>query len=450
MGKSGGWEAVREALRQRIGPAAFDAWFRTLGAKIEGSTLIVRCPDRFSRDWIRSRYGRVLEEAATDFGHVEYQINRGSTESPRATSVPAQAEPTRSPRPRPSFDDFVMGPGNALALEAARAVALGRAGRCSPLVLAATSGLGKTHLCRAIQRELGENVVYRSSEEFTSEVTHAIRMGQMQAIRQRYRRSLNVLILEDVQFLEGKRATQIELFHTLDHLISHSKTVVLSCDRPPGKIEGLDTKLASRMTSGLVACMTPPELDTRRNILREKAAAGGVRVPDQCLELLARRPLESVRELLTGLNQVVARASLLRQPVTPELVAEAIAAVELTERPRTLGEILELTSRTYGLSPEQLSGRSRQRRVVRPRQFAMYLCRRYTDASLKEIGRAFGRDHSSVIYAIEVVERRTLERPQVRYELETLASRLSVGTRLPPGLSPARSAAGRTHGMPQT
>ncbi len=196
------------------------------------------------------------------------------------------------------------------------------------------------------------------------------------------------------------------------------------------------------MTSGLVACITRPELETRRAILREKAAAGGVRIPVDCLETLAQRPVSSVRDLVGGLNQVVARASLLRQPVTQGLVAEALLAVEVASHPRSLDEIIDLVAGAYGVSREDLRSRSRRRRVVRPRQFAMYLCRRYTEASLGDIGRALSRDHTSVIYAVDVVERRIVERPQLRYELEALAARLEpsrVQTRSAPARRPRAS-----------
>lgn len=449
MTKFRGWEAVREAVRQRIGVAAYEAWFRSLEGALEGDTLVLRCPDRFSRDWVRERYGPVIQEITPQLRRIEYRIDPeagGAAPVSRPAEQGTRRQPTPEARPAASFDSFdsfVVGPGNALAVEAARAVARGQAGRCSPLVLAGYSGAGKTHLCQAIRHELRERVLYRSSEEFTTEVTGALRSGQMGPLRQRYRRSLNVLILEDVQFLSGKRATQVELFHTLDHLLAHGKTVVLSAECPPQKIAGLDAKLASRMSSGLVACIAPPGLETRRTILREKAAAGGLRLPEECLETLAARPVQSVRDLLAGLNQVVARAALLRQPVTPELMAEALAAVDVKEQPRSLEEIVALASRSYSVSLEELRGRSRRRRVVRPRQIAMYLCRLYTDASLKEIGQLFRRDPTTVLHAIESVEKRVVEQPQLRYQLETLGCRISPS-------APDRSGGGSTRGTRPT
>ncbi len=424
MNTCGGWEAVRQSVRQRIGARAFDAWFGSLEGEIEGATLSIRCPDRFSRDWIRGRYADVLVEAAQPLA-IEYRVG---PHKPAEGSRPPARGPARAvapaPRAEPGFESFVAGPANALALEAARAVARGETGRCNPLVITGGAGVGKTHLCEAIRALADGSVVYRSSEEFTSEVTQAIRSDRMSTIRQRYRRAANLLILEDLQFLPGKRATQIELFHTLDHLLSRGRAVVLTADRPPGEIDGLDRQLASRAASGLVARIGPPEQDTRRAILRAKAAAGGVRLPVPCLELLAERAVESVRDLLAGLNQVVARATLLKQSITVDLVRESLATVDVPGRRHSLEEIIGLVARAYSVSVDELHGRSRKRSVSRPRQLAMYLCRRYTDASLKEIGRSLHRDHASVLYAIDAVERRALEQPQLRYQLETLAARL--------------------------
>ncbi|HTO06933.1 MAG TPA: chromosomal replication initiator protein DnaA [Myxococcota bacterium] len=449
---TGGWETVRSALGERLDASAYDAWFRTLDGRFENETLVLRCPDRFTRDWLRSRFGRVIEECAPGIRGVEYRVEPGALRAP-APEASAPREPEAESAAPESldwshsqehlFERFVSGPGSALALEAARAVARGEAGRCNPLFLVGATGSGKTHLCRAIHGAVGSTALYRSSEEFTSEVTDALRSGQMPRIRQRYRRSANMLILEDVQFLAGKRATQAELFHTLDHLTSHGRTVVLSADRQPSELDELDPKLRSRMASGLVARIGPPESQTRRAILRERAARGGVRVPDECLELLAERELPSVRDLIAGLNQVVARASLLRAPITPELVAEALDAVDMPGRPRSLDEIAAVVTRAYGLDADALRSRSRKRVVVRPRQVAMYLARRYTAASLADIGRVFGRDHTSVMYAIDVVERRIVERPQLRYELEALAARIS-------GSPPLRSASGSTRGTRPT
>ena len=436
MNTCGGWEAARERVRQRVGVRAFGTWFSEVSGDLRERVLVLECPDVFVRDWLAARYGDVLRESAPEAQRVELRVAGEGARAPAARAA-GQARPDRAGAPQGvpaastasppelDFDGFVAGPQNALALEAARAIADGRAGRCNPLLLVGPSGVGKTHLCQAIVRGLEDAVVYRSSEEFTSEVTQAIRADRMPAVRERYRRAANVLILEDVQFLRGKRATQAELFHTLDHLVARGRPVVLTADRLPQELEELDPNLSSRMAAGLVAHIGPPELQTRRAILKSRAAGGGIRLPDDCLELLAARPTTSVRALVAGLNQVVARATLLRRQLSLELVREALAAVELPGRRCTLDEIRELVARTYSLSQDELASRSKVHRIARPRQLGMYLCRWLTDASLKEIARAFGRsDHTSVVYAVHAVEKRTAAKPQLRYELEALAAKL--------------------------
>lgn len=440
---TGGWEAVRTAVRERVGSATFGAWFSALDGEVDGRALRVRCPDRFTRDWIARRHESLLLESARPIlgplDRIRFEIDERLAEvrppgaetvkEPTAAAGAAAAAGTATVSSafasEPDFDSFVADPANVLALEAARAVARGEAGRCSPLLLTGASGTGKSHLCRAIRRERPERTAFLSSEEFTAEVTQAIRGDRMAGVRTRYRRSLNVLILEDVQFLQGKRATQTEFFHTLDHLMSRGKPVVLTSDRPPAELEGLEPRLRARIASGLVAYIGPPEGESRRAILRDKAAAGGVHLPDEAVELIAAQAGASPGELVSALNQVVTRATLLKRPVTPELVEQALRAVEVPGRRRSLDEIMQIAARASGVTVADLQSPSRRRRVVRPRQLAMYLARRFTDASLAEIGRAFGRDHSSVIYALDQVERRSLEQPQFRYELEAIAGRLA-------------------------
>jgi len=447
MTELGGWEAVRVAVRQRVGEGAFRAWFEGLEGHVVGGDLVIECPDRFSSDWIRRRYGEAIEEVAGGYGRVQFNVRQGgptrvastARKVARQVAQPVLPEPlllASRPAPEPmatpsrvaemAFENFVVGPNNAIAHAAARAVARGGDGRCNPLFLAGGPGLGKTHLVRSIHETRMTGVVYRSSEEFTTEVTQAMRSGKMEVIRSRFRKSVNVLILEDVQFLRGKTQTQIELFHTIDHLIRAGKSVVLTGDRPPRDIQGLDEQLTNRMTQGFVARLGEPDRDTQIHILRSKAASGGVRVPEEGLELLASRGARNVGELLSGLNQVVARASLLKRPITTELVCETLNETQVAQSSRgaqTVGEIMAICAKAYSMTVDTLCGRSRLRRVVRPRQFAMYLCRKYTNASLKEIGRAFDRDHTSVMHAVKAIEQRTLEQPQLRYELEALVSR---------------------------
>jgi chromosomal replication initiator protein len=465
VGSISAWGDISARLRKRIGRAAYEEWFRNLLVREEGHALVIECPDPFTLHWIRGHYGAAFEEAAaSDFIEIRYELPQTGPNArtaaapalavaaaappaptslaavrrlPPSAALAAATPPTRglaAPAPGPrvelaqapfSFESFVIGPHNALAAEAARALARGQVEGLSPLVLTGVHGDGKSHLCRSIERAV-PGAIYCSAEEFTSEVTAALRSGQLERVRQRYRKSANLLIIEDVQFLPGKRATQVELFHTLDHLMQRGKSVVLTADRPPSEIPGLDEQLASRMSGGLIARIGAPDSSTCRRILAEKAARGGVRLPESCLAALAERPVRSVRELIGALNQFVARATLLKRPLDVSLLNDTLGTSTPALPRRSMQEIIELTARAYTLSTEDLRSPSRRRAVVRARQFAMYLCRCYTDASLKDIGRVFDRDHTSVLHAVRVVEQRNLEQVQHRYEFEALAGRLGL------------------------
>ena len=428
---TGGWEATRVRVRRKIGLSAFQTWFAEVEGSFEDGRLIVSCPDTFVRDWIVMRYDTIVQRACDAPRGIVYRARKSAQAVPEAARF-AESRPgpsTAAQQPgagdQRTFDNFVSGQENALALEAARTLLDGSLGGCNPLLLTGPTGVGKSHLCEASQNAHPEPILYRAREEFPSEGTQGIRGNRMPEVRHRYRRAANVLILEDIQFLENKKATQIELFHTLEHLVSRGRPVVLTCDRPPHELRGIDEKLRSRLTSGLVAGMVAPEMASRTRILRDSAAAGGVHLPDGCLQLLASRPVHSTRDLLSGLRQVVARATLLRRQIDLKLVHEALGAISVPTPRRSIHDISSAVARTYGLGLEQLQTRSRKAQFSRPRQIAMYLCRQLSEASLQEIADLFGRDHSTVSYAVEAVEKRTLSKPQLRYELEEIANRLT-------------------------
>jgi chromosomal replication initiator protein len=438
-------------MREHVGRAAYEAWFERLEGRSEGEALVILCPDRFTRGYLESRYGAAIQRAASAYKLIRFEsvdrvanggdsvhsaqnrpkalqvTQNGALEATRAALARAAATASQAAAeaPQGSFATFVAGPPNVLALAAARAVAAGRAGRCNPLVITGGSGVGKTHLCRAIEQSCPERALYRSSEQFTIEVTAAMRGGAMDGIRHRYRRVSNLLILDDIQFLEGKPATQAELFHTIEHLLAKGRSIVVSADRPLQELD-LDPKLRSRLGSGLIARIGVSDIEMARGILRAKAAHGGLRVPDDCIELLAAHSSKTARDVVSALNQVVARSTLLGRPIDVKLVRETLAEVGIAGPPRTLSEIIDATAQAYGLTADQLMCRSRRRTLVMPRHFAMYLCRRLTQASLAEIGRAFCRDHTTVMHGLRTVEARIAARPQVRYELEALAARLGA------------------------
>lgn len=352
-----------------------------------------------------------------------------------------------------SFESFVVGPCNALAREAALALARRRQRSLNLLYVAGGTGLGKTHLARATAAEAkrfrttGEDrtpgdgarsahrVLHTTAEQFTSEFVSAMRNGRNDAWARRYRGPIELLIVEDLHFFSGRTKTQLELYHTIQHVLDSGGSVLLTGDRVPRDLAGLDDRLRAQVGRGFVAELAPPDPIVRRHILRAKAAGGGVSLPKDCLDRLveATGPDQpaggSVRDVESVLIQVVTTASLLGRPIDAGLVQEAIdlkSGGRPGAAPRRLAveEIVRIVATFFGKRPEELASRSRRRDVLVPRQLAMALAHRHTDASLGEIGRALGRDHPSVRNAIQRIERQVLEHAPIRYQLEALSERI--------------------------
>jgi len=434
-----------------------DAWIHPLVADVEEAGLRITCPSTFHRERLRDRFlGQINACASAEAGGpvaVELLVadsapspeparaDRNGVLAPpaRMQSVPADRRQHPGPRPqRPvqrafsyTFDSFVVGPCNALAREASYAIAHGNQANLNLLYLKSETGLGKTHLARAIVRESdagrARRARYASAETFTNEFMQAIRGKQMEDFKRRYRRDCDLLVLEDVPFLESKTATQLELFHTLTHLLDVGACVVITGSCLPRAIPGIDARLASQMTAGLVAELEFPDARVRRRILRSKAASGGVGLPDDCLDLLVERARGNVRELEGVLIQLVSTASLLKRSIDIALTEAALRKLD-DNRPvaRRLAAraVIEAVATFFQTTPEALASRSRRRDVLVPRQLAMYLCRRFTDAPVAEIAGHFGRNHTAVTNAERVVSRAMLERAPLRYQDEALCERL--------------------------
>ncbi len=446
------WDGVLRRLGQDIPAFTLDAWVAPLGVEEHEDRLVLRCPTPFHRDRVRERYlpqiQRRADEAAGKPVEIELRLGAGRNVAPRATRrarppAPEQqpAQPAAAEESKPTnraslpfrFDDFVVGPGNALAREACVALARARQPGLNPLYLAAGPGLGKTHLARAAAHEARSSrrarIIYESAETFTSRFMQAIRGRTMPEFKRRYREECDLLVIEDVQFLGSKSATQLELFHTLMHLADAGASVLLTGDRLPRDIDGLDARLRSQITAGLVAEIEPPNAQVRRRILRAKAAAGGIHLPDDCLDLLVDSVRGNVRDLEGVLIQLVATASLLKQPIDLAMTRAALhklSPVPETSAPLTPEQVIGTVTRFFGTSHAALASRSRRRDVLVPRQLAMYFCRRYTDEPLAVIAGYFDRDHPSVSNAIKAIERRMLERAPLRYQVEEIAKRLDA------------------------
>ncbi len=413
------WQSVLAQLQLDMAKASFDTWVRdTYPLSYENGTLTVAVPNAYARDWLESRLSSTVSRLLIGIMNSNVAVNFVVAQREEAQSaepdVPLQApelEPTPRPyhsmlNPRYTFENFVVGSGNRLAHAACQAVAEKPARAYNPLFVYGGVGLGKTHLLHAIGNSChsrGLNVLYVSSEEFTNEIINAIRTHTTQAFREKYR-SADVLLVDDIQFIAGKESTQEEFFHTFNTLHGQDKQIIVSSDRPPKALVTLEERMRSRFEWGLAADIQPPDLETRLAILRAKAERTGRYIPDEILDSIARRVQSNIRELEGALNRIIAFADLSGQLLTPQLVDAALVDL-LPQRQDIVPEkIVELVAREWKVSEDELLGRDRSQKVAEPRQVAMYLMRKETDASLPQIGEALGgRDHTTVMYAIEKI-----------------------------------------------
>jgi len=451
------WDGVLRRLGAEIPSFALEAWVRPIVARVDESGLQLLCPSAFHCERLRERFlESILACASAEAGraidvHLRIADERSHApcEAGQLHSLPPQPtprgelgrEPVAARAATPfqrslshTFETFVVGSCNALAREAALALAHGHQLGVSPLFLCSESGLGKTHLARAVAAEAGregtERVVYASSESFTSDFLSSIRAQRMAGFKRRFRQECDLLVIEDVQFFGGKKSTQLELFHTIDHLLSAGARILLTADSLPRDIHELDSRLRSQMTAGLVAEIEAPDAQVRRRILRAKAAAGGVHIPETCLDLLVEGARGNVRDLEGVLIQLVASAALLKRPIDLELTEAALRKLVpgalVQARPVEPEAVIQVVASYFKTTVQALASRSRRRDLVAPRQLAMYLARRYTTAPLQQIGEALGRDHPAVSHALSTVGRQILERAPVRYQVEALSARLDA------------------------
>jgi chromosomal replication initiator protein len=404
------WNRIRSELRQAVTDATWNLWLEPLQLReLVGEVLLVEAPDNV-RSFVGDRFGRLLQAcAAAVLGpDARIELVGPGAHSSAETPVAAAAE-----HPRMTFDQFVIGEANRLAHAAALAVAELPGLAYNPLFICGSPGLGKTHLLHSIANYVraygeGTTVRYTTAEAFTSRFVGASRGDGMRAFKEDFR-EVGVLLVDDVQFLQQKAKTEEEFFHTFNQLHAAGAQIVLTSDRPPRDLEALEDRLRARFESGLVTELAPPDAATRMTILRKRVLQDGLGdVDEAALELIAARVDDSVRALEGALIRVVAFASLTGREVTHELAAEVLAGLypDLRPRKRTVLEIQQATCDEFGISLDDLRSTSRAAGIAWARQVAMYLSRELTDATLPAIGRAFERNHTTVMHAC----RKTAER----------------------------------------
>lgn len=442
MSDSSIWTLCLDRLNEELSSQQFNTWIRPIQVQEADSRLILQVNNRFFYDWISERFLTRIEELVQHFseGEMGVRLEVGEPAEPD-TANEARSEPKRVKQrgegretarardmldPQFTFDSYVEGKSNQLALAAAKQVAENPGGAYNPLYIYGGTGLGKTHLMQAIgnlvrSQQPQAKVRYITAHRFVNEMVRSIQHNAIEDFNHRYR-TLDVLLIDDIQFFAGKDRTQEELFHTFNTLMDLNSQIGISCDRYPKEVEGLEERLRSRFGWGLTVAIEPPELETRIAILMRKAAARGVDLPEEVAFFISERIQSNVRDLEGAFNRVLAHARFLGRSIDMDLTKEALAdLLEMQTRLITIENIQKTVANYFNIRVSDMRSKKRSRAIAAPRQVAMALAKELTDHSLPEIGDAFGgRDHTTVLHACRKVEERSSGDPRVREDLSNL------------------------------
>jgi len=442
------WKQIRTSLEKSLNPGLFTVWIKPLDGVVEGGRLTLSAPNEFVANWVRERLLQVIREAAAEVMGTDPRITVVAGKTAPATPAPAPAPGEAAPAQlglpiaeapkavtvhnwRFSFDDFVVGPSNELACAASKSLCES-VFSSDHLFLSSGPGLGKTHLlhsvgnqlCRAANRKRLK-VACLSSEDFATRMVLAIKSRQVDVFKAQFRENLDVLLLEDVHFFQGKEKMQEELLCTLTALRERGCKVLLTSSFMPKEFSGVDNRLVSRFCSGFLAHINRPDMETRRRIVMEKARKLQVSVPVEVSELLAERITTDIRQLESCLHNLVLKARLLNRAVTLNLAWEVLDNYAVQHCAPDFLNIVEFICKSYGLSEDELKSKSRKRQIVLARNTAFYLARKHTDLSLKDIGEKLGRRHSTVLKGITKVEREISLQTPLGRQIEKTADRLT-------------------------
>ena len=417
------WSQFEKALEKRVGRTSYTRWLAQIKPKeVCSHKVVLICPNKFVLNWVKLNYHNDItttfkQVTGKDFLVELYASNANGNGTERNDFPPRQLTLPGTERYLYSlpfanreytFNNFVVGPSNHLAYASAQAVAEGRPRLYNPLFFHSPAGLGKTHLSSAMGLEIfsknpDSKVFYTTAEWFTNEMIQALRKNHILEFKEKYRKHCDVLVIEDIQFLQGKEKTQDEIFYTLDTLVQMGKQVVLTANSNPREINDLKGNLKSRMGSGLVVDIKPPDYETKKNIVLRKCTEENITISEEVVDFIARSIKSNVRDLKSALIQLIANSSLLGQKIDLELAKETLKDF-VQSKTVSIADIQGFIARHFKVTPQQLQSKSRSKIVSYPRQIAYYFCRKYTERTLADIGRSFNRNHSSVLRALNNLE----------------------------------------------
>ncbi|MBF0567281.1 MAG: chromosomal replication initiator protein DnaA [Nitrospirae bacterium] len=413
------WKDCLDFIEKKVGKSTYDLWFKPIKlVELKDNDALLSVPNRFFREWIEDNYPRLISDAfewaAKDNINVQFKIDQ----EPAAdyVSVVTQTRKTRLAvkgiflNPKYTFDTFVVGPSNQFVHAAALAVSDSLGKTYNPLFIYGDVGLGKTHIITAIGNKIADtlpnaNIIYVSSEQFTNEVVSAIRHEKMSDLKEKYR-TVDILLLDDVQFIANKTQTQVEFFHTFNALYEKQKQIVISSDRPPKELSDITDRLKSRFTMGLIADIQPPSVELKMAILQKKAETHKIILPDDMVYFLATKVKSNIRELEGCLIKLAAHSNLTGRPINVSLAKDVLKDIFTDEsKPVTTDSIQKVVCEYFGVKLPDLKSKKRTKEIALPRQIAMYITKKLTGLSLGDIGKAFGgKDHATVIYACKQIE----------------------------------------------
>jgi chromosomal replication initiator protein len=437
------WDQVKDQIRSDLPKNSFSLWIDPISCmEATGASMVLGCPNRFSRNWVIENYLSLIQEKleAAGMGHIAVDVKVQSCKRD-TSSASVSAHPDQLPLPSMprrtnlwlksqfTFDRFIVGQSNEFAYSASRNMALGHPCDYQSLLMLANTGLGKTHLSQAIGHTILEKnpdsrIFYMTAEDFANEMVSSLKTGQIEAFKRRYRQGCDVLLLEEVHFLGGKEKIQAELGYTLDALANDNKRIIFTSALPPKDVPRMSRELTSRLTAGLVTTIADPDYETRVQILTRKAAACQLSVSQEVIHYLAERLRRDVRQMESALTCLKARAELLGARIDMDLAKEVAAALVSGEQSVTPATIIDMVCRYYRVEPEKISSPSRKKVYAYPRNIYAYLCRHYSDETLAEIGKTINRSHSTVLYSVEQVAHRMKTDRTLKHQIEFLSGRI--------------------------
>ncbi len=433
----GVWKDIKEFLSSKLPESSYKVWIAPLTfGGFDGKVMTIYCPNQFFASWIREHYLNLIEEriAQTKSGiKIRLQPVTIAKEAARGQMLLPKFTPSELRHPKfckhYTFEEFVVGKSNQYAYSACWAAAHEESNHSQIIYLYADSGLGKSHLAQAVgQTILSKNpekrLCYLNANDFTSQVVKAIKNGQTDSLKKQYRECCDVLLLEEVHSFSGRERTQAELAIYLDHLLDAGKTILFTGNQLPRQLPKINEQLRSRLGSGLITSINPPDLATRRKIVQRKARSQGIQLSDEIVDFMARNLAGDIRRIESAVVGLVAKSSFMKRPLDLDLAKEVIHDIIGEPGPITTATIRDIVCRHFQLSVDELKSKTRKRSVALPRQVAMFLARQYTDDSLQTIGRFFNRDHATVIHSVKQIKKKLNDSGKLKSQVEFLMNQL--------------------------